>query len=89
MTEIDISGYLLVIGGTASVILALTWGGLQFPWRSAQVLVSLIIGFSAIIAFFVVERFWSREPTVSDCLSLYLIYNLRCYDVDTLGYCVK
>ena len=88
MTEIDSSGYLLVIGGTASVILALTWGGLQFPWRSAQVLVSLIVGFSAIIAFFVVERYWSREPTVSVYLTPFLCY-LRWYDLDTLGYCVE
>ena len=47
-----------------AVILALTWGGLTFPWDSPQVLAPLIIGAAGIVFFFVAERFWLGGRTV-------------------------
>lgn len=54
-----------MIGSTVSILLAITWGGLQFPWTSAHVLVPLIVGALGIIVFFVLEMFWLKGPTVS------------------------
>ncbi|CAM1504150.1 Fc.00g017410.m01.CDS01 [Cosmosporella sp. VM-42] len=41
---IDFGGQLLFIFGFGLIILALTWGGVTYPWASAAVIVSLIIG---------------------------------------------
>ena len=52
------SGMAIIIGSTVAVTLALTWGGLVFPWDSAHVLAPLIIGAIGIVAFFIAERRW-------------------------------
>lgn len=57
------SGGAIVVGGSTSLTLAHTWGGIQFAWSAAQTLVPLIIGVAALIVFFFVERFVS-EPIV-------------------------
>ncbi|KAF9064952.1 major facilitator superfamily domain-containing protein [Rhodocollybia butyracea] len=62
--QMDLIGLPIIIVGTMSVILALTLGGVRFPWSSVQVLVPLIIGIIAIVCFFVVEARWIKEPTV-------------------------
>ena len=54
-----------MIGSTISILLAITWGGLQFPWTSAHVLAPLVIGAIGILVFFVLEMFWLKGPTVS------------------------
>ena len=63
-------GGVVIVGGSAALTLALTWGGLQFPWTSAQVLIPLVIGIVALICFFPVERYCATEPIVSAALVL-------------------
>ena len=46
-----------MIGSAVSVLIAMTWGGLQFPWDSAHVLTPLIIGGIGMLSFFAYERF--------------------------------
>ena len=58
------SGNVLVIGGSTSALLGLTWGGVRYSCGSAQVLVPFILGLAAIVAFFVYEAFVPTEPTV-------------------------
>lgn len=53
-----------MIGSTISILLAITWGGLQFPWASGHVLAPLIIGAIGILTFFVLEMLWLKGPTV-------------------------
>ena len=38
------------------------WGGYQYPWRSAHVLVPLILGIVMVIAFFFWESFGAKHP---------------------------
>lgn len=38
------SGIAIMVGSTVSILLAITWRGIQFPWSSAHVLVPLIVG---------------------------------------------
>ncbi|CDO74981.1 hypothetical protein BN946_scf184945.g53 [Trametes cinnabarina] len=63
LTRIDWFGNFLIIAGTTLALLALTWGGIQYPWNSAHVLAPLIIGFALIGLFLVYEAFVPLEPT--------------------------
>ncbi|KAL1941010.1 hypothetical protein VTO73DRAFT_7646 [Trametes versicolor] len=63
-SRIDWIGNVLVIGSTTSALLGLTWGGVQFPWSSARVLVPLILGFVGIVAWVVYEVMVPAEPTI-------------------------
>ncbi|KAH9944243.1 iron permease [Epithele typhae] len=64
VAKMDWIGAIIVVGGSASLTLALTWGGIQFAWSAPQTLVPLIVGIVALIAFFFVERFVSAEPII-------------------------
>ncbi|KAI0826512.1 iron permease [Trametes gibbosa] len=64
--EMDWIGNSIIITSTVLVFLGLTWGGLRFPWVSAQVLVPLILGVIGIIVFFVVEKIWLHGQTVPE-----------------------
>lgn len=45
MAKYDYIGCFLSLSGTTLLLMALTWGGIQFPWRSVGTLVPLIVGF--------------------------------------------
>jgi len=62
--RIYFSGNLLIIGSTASIILGLAWGGVQFPWISAQVLPPLLCGGVGLISFIIYEMCWAEYPMV-------------------------
>ncbi|KAJ8481491.1 hypothetical protein ONZ51_g5965 [Trametes cubensis] len=64
ITQMDWTGISVMIGSTISILLAITWGGLQFPWASGHVLAPLIIGAIGILTFFVLEMLWLKGPTV-------------------------
>ncbi|KAJ7066027.1 iron permease [Mycena amicta] len=49
--EVDWIGNAIVIAGSALAIIGLTWGGIRFPWGSAQVLAPLIIGLVTLVVF--------------------------------------
>ena len=57
-------GNILIIGSSTSALLGLTWGGIQYPWNSAQVLVPLIVGFVGIFAWVIYEVLVPVEPTI-------------------------
>lgn len=46
------------------MVLALTWGGIAYPWLSYHVLLPLIIGILATVFFFIYEWRWASEPSV-------------------------
>ncbi|KAF8319948.1 iron permease [Clavulina sp. PMI_390] len=58
------SGNGIIIASTVSIILALTWGGIQYPWSSYHVLVPLLLGVAGIGAFLVYEWTIAVEPIV-------------------------
>ncbi|KAI0353760.1 iron permease [Trametes cingulata] len=64
LAQMDWLGIILITGSTVSILLAITWGGLRFPWSSSSVLTPLIIGGVGLITFFAVELFWLNGPTV-------------------------
>ncbi len=54
--RIDVEGALLLAVGAGALTLALTWGGTQYPWSSAEVVGLFVVGALALAAFAVQER---------------------------------
>jgi hypothetical protein len=61
-----ISGNLIIIAAPTSVIIALTWSGVQYPWGSVQVLVPLVVGLVGMVGFFFYEARYAKHPIVSE-----------------------
>ncbi|KAI0826717.1 Mfs1.2 [Trametes gibbosa] len=64
LNRMDWLGNALVITSTTVVVIGLTWGGVQYPWKSARVLVPLILGLCGLGFFFLYEARWARNPIV-------------------------
>jgi hypothetical protein len=58
-------GNLLVTGSTTSVVIGLTWGGVQYPWSSGRVLSPLVIGLIGLVVFVIYEIYFCKPPVVS------------------------
>ena len=65
LADLIFSGSCVVVGGSVSLTIALTWGGIRYAWSSVQTLAPLIIGIVALLAFLLIERYWSAQPIVS------------------------
>ena len=52
------------MASSTSVVIALTWGGIQFPWTSVQVLAPLVLGLVGVGAWFVYEGSVATHPIV-------------------------
>ncbi|GJE93488.1 MFS general substrate transporter [Phanerochaete sordida] len=64
LARVDWFGNLIVIAGSTLAIVGLTFGGIRFPWDSAQVLAPLIIGLALIVVFLIYEGKVPKEPTI-------------------------
>ncbi|KAF8890390.1 iron permease [Infundibulicybe gibba] len=64
LRKMDWIGNFLVIASSSSCIIALTWGGVQFPWSSANVLIPLFVGAAGLIIFFIYEGMYATNPIV-------------------------
>ncbi|KAF9062261.1 iron permease [Rhodocollybia butyracea] len=62
--RMDWIGNLIIVLSTTSVVIALTWAGIQFPWSSAKVLVPLILGLLGLAGFVLYEALVSEHPIV-------------------------
>ncbi|KAL1947356.1 hypothetical protein VTO73DRAFT_14317 [Trametes versicolor] len=62
--RLDGTGNFLIIAGTTLALIALTWGGISYPWTNAHVLAPLILGGALIAAFLAYEMSVPQEPTV-------------------------
>ncbi|KAF2651463.1 MFS general substrate transporter [Lophiostoma macrostomum CBS 122681] len=56
LRQVDWFGSVLFLGGSTTALVGLSWGGVQYPWTSAQTLLPIIIGFSLLAAFI----FWQK-----------------------------
>lgn len=54
--KVDYVGGSLLASGTAALLVALTWGGVTYPWLSANVLGAIAISFVALTGFVLQER---------------------------------
>jgi hypothetical protein len=58
------SGNFLVISSSSAVVIALTWGGIQFPWSSGRVLAPLVLGLVGLVGFMAYEAMLAKHPIV-------------------------
>ncbi|KAH7175466.1 fungal trichothecene efflux pump [Dactylonectria macrodidyma] len=58
--ELDWVGIFLFLAGCVLFLVGLSWGGTSYPWKSAEVLCTLIIGIVTVAAFFVYEGFFCK-----------------------------
>jgi EmrB/QacA subfamily drug resistance transporter len=61
--KIDWAGALLLVSGVSSLLLALSWGGTEYPWSSATI-ISLFVAAAVLIAAFLVVETRASEPIV-------------------------
>ncbi|KAF2669510.1 fungal trichothecene efflux pump [Microthyrium microscopicum] len=55
--ELDFIGIVLFIGGTVVFLIGFSWGGSQYPWKSTQVICTLVIGGLVLVGFGLYEQF--------------------------------
>jgi EmrB/QacA subfamily drug resistance transporter len=60
---IDYLGIALVAAGSCGLILALEWGGNQYPWGSATI-IGLFVGSVVVLAAFVFAELRAKEPVL-------------------------
>ncbi|KAI1325531.1 major facilitator superfamily transporter [Xylariaceae sp. FL0255] len=60
--RIDWIGSFIFTGSATSFLIAISWGGSEFSWSSAQTLVPLIIGFVGLMSTLTYERLFPKEP---------------------------
>jgi hypothetical protein len=59
LKSIDLGGQIFFLFGFGLIILGLTWGGATYPWDSAAVIVSLVLGAIMLAAFFYWENLFA------------------------------
>lgn len=64
LKKVDYIGMLLLIAGLALFLLGISWGGPAQPWSSPKILVLLICGAIATIAFILYEVFFSPQQPI-------------------------
>ncbi|KAL2832461.1 major facilitator superfamily domain-containing protein [Aspergillus cavernicola] len=64
LKAIDFVGAALALGGTAVLLLGLTWGGGEYPWDSAHVIATLIVGFAVCVGFVLWQWKGAQYPLV-------------------------
>ena len=60
--RIDVLGVLVFVGSATAFLFGLTAGGVLFPWKSANVIVPLVLGVSGMVGFWFVQEYVSKEP---------------------------
>ena len=60
--KLDLMGTALFIPGIICLLLALQWGGADYPWRSSRI-IGLFVGAGAILALFVVVQWWRADQS--------------------------
>ncbi|KAL1987941.1 hypothetical protein VTN96DRAFT_1925 [Rasamsonia emersonii] len=57
ITELDLIGAALLFPAVVCLLLALQWGGNQYPWNSSRI-IGLFIGFGLIAILFIISQVW-------------------------------
>ena len=64
LTRVNWGGMTIFIGAATSFVMAISWGGVQYPWVSAQVLAPLLVGVAGFVGFGFYEHYVAIEPCV-------------------------
>ncbi|KUI69873.1 hypothetical protein VM1G_05397 [Cytospora mali] len=72
LARVDWIGSFIFMGSATSFLIAISWGGTQFAWSSAQTIAPLIIGIIGLFGTAAWERCMAKEPFLRHSL----FYNL-------------
>lgn len=63
--DFDFVGLILLVGGLLIFLMGISWGGSYYPWKSAHVIATIVVGFLALVAFVLYEAYMPlAEPLV-------------------------
>ncbi|KAF2737378.1 MFS general substrate transporter [Polyplosphaeria fusca] len=63
--QFDYAGTTLYTGGLLIFMMGLSWGGTVYPWASASVIATIVVGLVALVVFVLYESFMNlKEPLV-------------------------
>lgn len=65
LAKIDYTGTFLITTGLVLVLLALTFGGNEYPWKSAAVILCFVLGGLALAAFVWWNFYMSKNPLIT------------------------
>lgn len=68
LARVDWVGGFLFTAGTTSFLIGISWGGVQYPWKSARVLTPIIIGILGIVLCVLWEKYVAQEPILRPSL---------------------
>jgi MFS family permease len=51
LQRMDFVGFILFTGGLLIFIMGLSWGSGNYPWKSAHVIATIVVGFAALVVF--------------------------------------
>ena len=71
--EFDFIGLILLVGGLLIFLMGISWGGSYYPWKSAHVIATIVVGFFALVAFVIYE---SLVPLQEPLIPMYLFKNI-------------
>ncbi|KAF3761297.1 MFS general substrate transporter [Cryphonectria parasitica EP155] len=60
LNGLDLLGTATLIPAVVCLLLALQWGGTQYPWNNSRI-IGLFVGFGALMALFVAVQFWRGD----------------------------
>ncbi|KAI9044278.1 putative MFS drug transporter [Aspergillus affinis] len=86
LKAIDFFGVVLALGGTAVLLLGLTWGGGEYPWQSAHVITTLVVGFAICVAFVLWQWKGTSVPLVPMRIFTSRIVNGACLTMFVNGW---
>ncbi|KAI1299448.1 major facilitator superfamily domain-containing protein [Xylaria venustula] len=64
LKAVDFIGIILTLAGTTIFLLGLTWGGVDYPWDSAHVIATLVIGFVVSVVFVLWQWKGAKYPLI-------------------------
>ncbi|KAK3377091.1 major facilitator superfamily domain-containing protein, partial [Lasiosphaeria ovina] len=62
LARVDWIGGFLFIAGLTSFLVGISWAGIQFEWKSKQVIAPMVVGAAGVVAAIFWERHGAREP---------------------------
>lgn len=72
--DFDFVGMILFSGGLLVFLMGLSWGGSVYPWASAHVITTVVVGVVALVAFVLYECF---RPLKEPLVPMHLFRNIR------------
>ena len=62
LKRIDYIGIIVFVASATSFLFGLTAGGVLFPWKSASVIVPVVLGIFGLVGFWIIEDYLVKEP---------------------------